>query len=269
MRVFWGLDSVNGEDKEIGISDLSRVFWRSFLIQTSWSFDRMQSLGFAYAIQPVLKKLYPDRAEYESRLRFHMEYFNTQPYLASFILGAVARLEQERASSEDRDVDVSGIKTALMAPLGALGDSFFWGSLKPLSAVVATALLLAGAWWAPFVFLVVYNIVHIGLRAAALVAGYKSAGDVVALKARYNFTRIAKLFKAISLFVLGGILGSLPTWRAEFRLAVPLSGAVTAGIGFSLTLMLVAVLRRGGSPVKLMLGLAALCLALAYGGVIE
>jgi mannose/fructose/N-acetylgalactosamine-specific phosphotransferase system component IID len=266
--VFWGLDSVNGEDKEMGRSDLRRVFWRSFLIQTSWSFDRMQSLGFAYAIQPVLKKLYPNRAEYESRLKFHMEYFNTQPYLASFILGAVARLEQERASSQDRSADVSGIKTALMAPLGALGDSFFWGALKPLAAVVATALLLANAWWAPFVFLVLYNIVHIGLRAAVLVNGYKSAGDAVALKARYNFTKMAKLFKGVSLFVLGGILGSLPAWRPEFRLAVPLPGIVTAGIGFSLTLILVAVLRRGGSPVKLMLGLAALCLALAFGGVI-
>jgi len=252
----------------MGISDLRAVFWRSFLIQASWSFDRMQSLGFAYAIQPVLKKLYPNRAEYESRLKFHMEYFNTQPYFASFILGAVARLEQERASSQDKSADVSGIKTALMAPLGALGDSFFWGALKPLSAIVAIALLLADAWWAPFVFLVLYNIVHIGFRAALLINGYKSAGDAVALKARYNFTKMAKLFKAISLFVLGGILGSLPIWRPEFRLTAPFPGIVTAGIGFSLTLILVAFLRRGGSPVKLMLGLAALCLALAYGGVI-
>jgi mannose/fructose/N-acetylgalactosamine-specific phosphotransferase system component IID len=258
---------VNGECKEIGISDLRKVFWRSFLIQTSWSFDRMQSLGFAYAIQPVLKKLYPDKTEYESRLRFHMEYFNTQPYLASFILGAVARLERERALSQDKSDDVSGIKTALMAPLGALGDSFFWGALKPLSAVVATALLLADAWWAPFVFLIFYNIVHIGLRTAVLVIGYRSGGDAVALKARYNFTKMAKLFKAISLFVLGGILGSLSTWRPEFKLAVPLPGIVATGLGFSLSLVLVAILRRGGSPVKLMLGLAALCLVLAYAGV--
>ncbi len=52
----------------------------------------MQSLGFAYAIEPVLRKLYPDQAEYESRLRIHLEYFNTQPYLASFILGAVVTI---------------------------------------------------------------------------------------------------------------------------------------------------------------------------------
>jgi hypothetical protein len=38
---------------------------------------------------------------------------------------------------------------------------------------------------------------------------------------------------------------------------------------FAITMALVAIFRRGGSPIKLMLGLAALCLALAYAGVIE
>ena len=69
-------------------------------MQASWSFERMQSLGFAFAIAPALKKLYPNGAEYESRLRLHMDYFNTQPYLASFILGAVVRMEEERADDE-------------------------------------------------------------------------------------------------------------------------------------------------------------------------
>lgn len=96
----------------------------------------MQSLGFAYAIEPVLKKLYPDRTEYEARLRLHLDYFNTQPYLASFILGAVVRMEQDRAAGKETGTDVQDLKTSLMAPLGALGDSFFWGSLKPFAVVI-------------------------------------------------------------------------------------------------------------------------------------
>ncbi len=58
----------------------------------------MQSLGFAYAMLPALKRLYPDPQEYRARLQLHMEYFNTQPYLASFILGAAVRMEEERAT---------------------------------------------------------------------------------------------------------------------------------------------------------------------------
>jgi len=37
----------------------------------------------------------------------------------------------------------------------------------------------------------------------------------------------------------------------------------------AITTALVAIFRRGGSPIQLMLGLAAFCLALAYAGVIE
>lgn len=259
---------MNNVHKEIGTADLFGVFARSFLIQASWSFERMQSLGFAYAIEPVLKKLYPERAEYESRLKLHLDYFNTQPYLASFILGAVVRMEQDRAAGNESEPDVQGLKTSLMAPLGALGDSFFWGSLKPFSVVIAVALVLAGSWWAPLLFLAIYNTGHVALRAGALLRGFRSGGDAVELMSSYRFTSRARQFKVISLAVLGGILGAMPAWRTEFRPAFPVPEMVMATSGLALALVLITILRNGGSPIKLMLGLAAGCLVLAYAGVI-
>lgn len=253
----------------IGTGDLLMVFWRSLLIQASWSYDGMQSLGFSYALLPVLKKLYPDRAEFESRVRLHMEYFNTQPYLAAFILGGVVRLEEERATGRaSAAIDAAGLKAALMAPLGALGDSFFWGALKPLAAVIAVALVLAGIWWAPILFLVLYNFWHVGLRVSVLFRGYHSRGDAMELMERYRFTRLTRLFKAISLAVLGGILATISGWRPEFGTNPPLPGPVVAVAALISTLVLVSVLRRVGSPIKLMLGLAVFCLALAYAGVV-
>ncbi len=254
--------------EEIGTADLLGVLGRSLLIQASWSFERMQSVGFAYALSPVLRKLYPDRTEYESRLKLHLDYFNTQPYLAAFILGAVVRLEQDRATGLNTTADIRGFKASLMAPLGALGDSFFWGSLKPLAAVLAAALIITGSWWAPLLFLAIYNSVHIGLRVGVLFRGYRSGGDAVDLMSRYRFTYGARVFKVISLTVLGGILGVMPLWRQEFRPAVSMPGMLMAASGLTITLVLVAILRRGSSPVKLMLGLAAVCLAMAYAGVI-
>lgn len=254
--------------KEIGVADLLGILGRTLLIQASWSFEWMQSLGFAYAIEPALRKLYPDQAEYESRLKLHTDYFNTQPYLSSFILGAAVRMERDRAAGRNTAADVQGLKASLMAPLGALGDSFFWGSLKPFSAVVAVALLMTGSWWAPFLFLVLYNIWHIGLRTGALFLGYKTGGDAIDLMARYRFTRWARHLKVISLTVLGGIVGVMPIWRQEFRFAVNMPGMLVALSGMAFTLLLIAVLQRGSSPVKLMLVLAAVCLGLAYAGVI-
>lgn len=258
---------MNAQITGIGAMDLVRVFLRSFLIQASWSYDRMQSLGFAYAVLPALRKLYPEPGEYRSRLQLHMEYFNTQPYLAGFILGAVVRMEEERASGRNPTVDIPALKNTLMAPLGALGDSFFWGSFKPLAVVIALACLLTGAWWAPLLFLVLYNSMHIWVRAGVLRSGYRTAGDVVALIARYQFTRMARLFKAVTLTVLGGMLGMLPLWRPEFRPLFPLPDGMLAGAGLAITLLLTVVLKKAGSPVKLMIGLAAVCIALAYAGV--
>ncbi|HEY6010905.1 MAG TPA: PTS system mannose/fructose/sorbose family transporter subunit IID [Nitrospirota bacterium] len=252
----------------IGTRDLLLVFVRGLLVQASWSFERMQSLGFAYAVEPVLRKLYPDEAEYESRLKLHMTYFNTQPYLASYILGAVVRLEEERASGRNPSADVQGLKTALMAPLGALGDSFFWGSLKPFAAVAAAAFAMTGSWWAPFLFLAMYNSVHVGLRIGVLFSGYRSGGNAVDLVARYRFSAVSRLLKVVSLSALGAILGMLPFWRPELRFTIGAPGLAVSLAGLVLTVLLVAVLRKGGSPVKLMLGLAVGCLVLAYAGVI-
>jgi len=260
---------VSKDNKEIGTIDLLRVFARGLLIQASWSFERMQSLGFAYAIEPVLRKLYPVQSEYESRLKLHMGYFNTQPYLASFILGAVVRLEQDRALGIKTDADVQGLKSSLMAPLGALGDSFFWGALKPLAAVVAVALLMTGYWWAPFLFLVFYNIWHVGLRAGMLFWGYQSGGDAVALMTRHSLMKTAKRFKRITLAVLGGILGMVPDWRLEFQPMVGWPLVLMPLFWLAIVAALVVLFRRGGSPIQLMLGLAAVCLALAYTGVIQ
>jgi PTS system mannose-specific IID component len=259
---------VNDVHKGIGTVGLFRVFLRALLIQASWSFERMQSLGFAYAIEPALRKLYPDRAEYESRLLLHMEYFNTQPYLASYLLGAAIRMEEYRAAGKIACGDVSALKTALMAPLGALGDSFFWGALKPLAAVVSVALIMIGYWWAPLVFLVFYNVWHVGLRVGMLFWGYRSGGDIVALMTRYRLMKTAKRFKLITLAVLGGIIGMFPYWRTEFLPGCSGPLFPVALLWLAITMALVAILRRGGSPIKLMLGLAALCLALVFTGVI-
>jgi mannose/fructose/N-acetylgalactosamine-specific phosphotransferase system component IID len=246
--------------------DLLGVFWRSFFIQASWSYDRLQSLGFAFALIPILRRLYPDREEFTGRLAAHMEYFNTQPYLASFVLGAAARAEEDRASGRNAAADNMELKRTLMAPLGALGDSFFWGSLKPFAASAAVAVLLAGAWWAPLLFLVLYNIAHVGLRLSLVFVGYETGGDVVALMSRYNFTRLARRYKVLSLAIIGCIAGTLSAWGTEFRIPVAVSPSFLAATGLALTLGMIVLLRIGASPVKIMIGLAAACLMLAFGG---
>lgn len=258
---------MDNSSTRVGIGVLLRILARAFLLQASWSFERMQSLGFAYALAPALRRLYPDDTAFDERLRYHAEYFNTQPYLASFIIGAVVKQEEVRAAGKTAGDDIQPLKEALMGPLGALGDSFFWGSLKPLAAAIAAAMIIAGWWWGPLLYLVLYNLWHLGLRTGLLFWGYASAGDALALISHFNFTTWARLFKAVSLAVAGAIVGMMPLWGAEFRLEAPASAPAIVSMGAGCTLLMLAVMRRGGSPIHLMLGLAAFCLALACLGV--
>lgn len=248
--------------------DLLGVFWRSFFIQASWSYDRLQSLGFAFALLPVLRRLYPDPEMFASRLAAHLEYFNTQPYLASFVLGAAAKAEEDHAAGRVPAGDVTEIKKTLMAPLGALGDSFFWGSLKPFAAAAAVAALITGSWWAPILFLVLFNAVHLGFRLHLVFNGYATGGDVLELMSRYNFTKMARLLKVLSLSLVGCIIGTVSVWGPAFRPPAPFTAPFLAAAGLALTLGMIVLLRAGASPVKLMLGLAVICLALALGGVV-
>jgi PTS system mannose-specific IID component len=249
--------------------DLLRVLLRSLLIQASWSIDRMQSFGFGYALLPVLRKLYPDPAAFAARLRLHIEYFNTQPVFASFILGAVAKIEEERAAGRDTGgADAAAIKASLMGPLAALGDSYFWGGLRPLAACFAVAVFLVGAWWAPLLFVLVYNLWHLGLRATLLFSGYASAGDAEQLIVRRHLTRSVRLFKAVSLSLLGGAVGSLAVWRPEVHPPAGIPDALAGAAGLGVTIALLGAFRIGLSPVKLMILLAVLCIGLALTGVV-
>ncbi len=59
-------------------SDRLSVAWRSTFLQASWNYERMQNLGFAYAMMPALKKLYKNKEDRAAALTRHMEFFNSQ-----------------------------------------------------------------------------------------------------------------------------------------------------------------------------------------------
>src|ERR1700737_1838806 len=81
-------------------SDLVAAFWRYFWsFQISWNYERMQALGFAYAMEPVLRKLFPNREDYTKALQRHLVFFNTNPVIgAPLILGSAIAMEEGGAT---------------------------------------------------------------------------------------------------------------------------------------------------------------------------
>ncbi len=75
-------------EKKLTQSDIRGVFLRSNLFQGSWNFERMQALGFCFSMVPAIRRLYPENNEARKQaIRRHLEFFNTQPFVAAPILG--------------------------------------------------------------------------------------------------------------------------------------------------------------------------------------
>ena len=242
---------------------LLRVFVRSFFLQASWNPQGMQNLGLAYAIYPALERLYPEHKELEEAVRRHLVFFNTHPYVAAAIVGGVLYHEQRVARHEESPDKVVAFKAALMGPLAALGDGFFWLSLKPATGAVCAALVpLLGAW-AAVLFLLLYNVVHFTLRARLYLLGLSLGDRLVEAVARVNLPSRGAKLRMVGAACAGGLAAWLAITfgtNAGGHFAPLLSvGCLALG-----AVSYVLVARRVPSYVVLYLAAALACVAGAF-----
>ena len=184
---------------------LLHVFLRSLFLQASWNPQGMQNLGLAYAVYPALRWLYPEKAALEAAVRRHLVFFNTHPYVAAAIVGGVLHHEQKIARGEETPDKVVAFKAALMGPLAALGDGFFWLSLKPATGAVCAALVPVLGAWAAVVFLVLYNTVHFWLRARLYRLGLSMGDRLVEAVARANLPGRGAKLRSVGAVCAGGL----------------------------------------------------------------
>ena len=214
---------------------LRRVFWRCLFLQAAWNRRGMQNLGFAYAMDPALRRLYADPRARAEALHRHLATFNCHPYTAAAIVGGAIHHEERVAAGEEPPGVPLEYKQVLQGPLAAVGDGFFWAGLRPFFGALAAAGTLALGWPALVVAVLAYNAFHLRLRWTLFRAGYRSGDAVV--------QRLASL--------------SLPAWAARLRDA----GTVLVGVGGGL--LVLAAARRGGAGEALVTVAAAAAAVLA------
>jgi PTS system mannose-specific IID component len=219
---------------------LLRGCGRSFLHQASWNFERMQNLGLAYQLLPGLRRLYGGEPPAEE-LQRHVEYFNTHPYLASWVAGTTLRLEEKRLAGESTPVDSAAFRSMVMAPYAAMGDALFWGALRPLAAVVGLSLAFHGIMWAPLVLLVLYNLPHLAFRCGGWLLGYAQDLRSVELLQRLRLPDVAIWLKEGTAILLGVLCAFLAERGCEHQ-EIPALWGVT----LLLVVLLFAWLARRG-----------------------
>ncbi len=120
------------------------MFLRSFFLQTGWNYVKYQNLGVAFVMMPFLRYIYKDDEDTLSSVtQRYLEAFNTQPIMASFCFGAMAKQEENIAKThsiteyKEAVAEWSGMRRGLSITAASIGDRLFWGTLKPLTLLMA------------------------------------------------------------------------------------------------------------------------------------
>ncbi|OJF95350.1 PTS mannose family transporter subunit IID [Alkalibacterium sp. 20] len=190
--------------------DRLKVFWRTQFLQASWNFERMQNVGWAYAMIPALKKLYTTKEDRAAALKRHLEFFNTHPYLASPVFGVTLTLEEQKAAGEDiDDAAIQGVKIGMMGPLAGVGDPIFWGTLRPILGAFAASLALSGSWLGPIIFFVAWNVIRMSFLWYSQELGYVQGGNITQNLAGGLMQKLTQGASVLGMFILGVLV---PRW---------------------------------------------------------
>lgn len=231
------------------------IFLRMLAIQGSWNYENLVGNGIGFCVEPALRLL-PGGvrgAEFRAAMARESTYFNAHPYMAAIAVGALARVELTDVPPER----IERFRTALAGPLGSVGDRLVWAGWLPFCSLIALVAFGAGA--RPLVvvaiFMLLYNVGHIGLRAWGLRVGWSRGLGVASALAnpvlRSGPAHVARAAAAAAGVALPLVAGRLLGNHRSALIAEVLGASFIAAIllvrlhgrleGFKLALVLIAV----------------------------
>ncbi|HFU4001116.1 TPA: PTS system mannose/fructose/sorbose family transporter subunit IID [Streptococcus suis] len=191
------------EKIQLSVNDRKKVWWRSTFLQGSWNYERMQNLGWAYAMIPAIKKLYTKKEDQAAALERHLEFFNTHPYVASPILGVTLALEEERANGAAiDDTAIQGVKIGMMGPLAGIGDPVFWFTVRPILGALGASLAMSGNIMGPIIFFFGWNAIRMAFLWYTQEFGYKAGSEITKDMSGGILQDITKGASILGMFIL-------------------------------------------------------------------
>lgn len=237
-----------------GLSPKARrsVWRRQFLIQGCWNYEGMQNVGFAYAILPALREIYSRRPEEALKsVKRHLEFFNTHPVMGAVVLGAGVRLEEQAAAGEADPSRVGAFKMGWMGSLGAMGDSFFWGSLRPMASVAGAILALVHPLAGIVALLVLYNLTHLAVRRRGFEAGMEGEATAVEWLKKESLN-VKTGNRKLAAAVLGGVYAGIFTGRTALYGETGLHAVALFLIGAAAIQFVTMMFRKAVSPSEIL-----------------
>ena len=186
-----------------------RLFVRSLSLQASWNHERMQNLGLLTVMLPWARTQRRDLNQDRVFCRRYYEFFNTNPYLANFVIGGLVRLEDDRIQAQDLAPGTTAMfRDSLGRAFASLGDQLFWLGIRPAMAMAICLLGLHGQMLAVIVLVGIFAIGQLVLRWRSLDRGYDLGFDLVELLNHRHWHRGIALAERLGMLLTGITAGT-------------------------------------------------------------
>ena len=265
-------------DKKVTKDDLFWTFIRSNFLLGSFNFERMQSMGFCVSMMPILKRVYADNPEeMKAALKRHLEFFNTQPFVAAAIMGIIGAMEEKRANgAEISPATLSGVKVGLIGPLAGVGDPIFWGTIRPVLAALGAGIALTGSIIGPMIFFIGFNIIRLATHWYGVKYGYEKGTELVENIGGNEMKFLTEGASVLGLLVMGALVAkwttvNMPLVISEYdnsagehvvtTLQTILDSLMPGIVALLMTFACMWLLKRGMNPLIIIIGLFAIGIA--------
>ena len=262
-------------EKKVTKDDLFWTFIRSNFLLGSFNFERMQSMGFCVSMMPILKRVYGDnKEEMKAALKRHLEFFNTQPFVAAAIMGIIGAMEEKRANGADiSPATLSGVKVGLIGPLAGVGDPIFWGTIRPVLAALGAGIALTGSIIGPIIFFVAFNAIRLATHWYGVKYGYEKGTELVENIGGNEMKFLTEGASVLGLLVMGALVAkwttvNMPLVISEYdnamgdhvvtTLQTILDSLMPGIVALLMTFACMWLLKRGMNPLIIIIGLFAI-----------
>lgn len=267
-------------NKKLTKKDLRSIFWRAFALQGGFNYEKMQNIGYVYAMEPVIKRLYSSTKDRAAALKRHLALFNCTPAMTPMIMGISSAMEEQYAnnpSSMDPD-SINSVKAALMAPFSGIGDSILFGTFRVIAAGIGASFAKQGSILGPILFFVLYNLPATLIRAFGLKYGYKwGVESLDEVQKNGVMDQIMQIVGIIGMMVVGGMVATmLPVTTtlkfsmtgATVKLQTILDQVMPKLLPLLVTLLVFYLIRKKVSVSKLTVGVLILGILLHVIGIL-
>lgn len=241
-----------------------------FTSSVSSNYERMQALAYCFAILPLLKVIYKDNEDdLQSAVENHLQFFNTNPWIAPYIMGVNAAIE-EKEKIKAKDI-IANVKTGLMGPIAGLGDSLCVVIPWTIFGAIAANMALNNNPFGIVLWIIVSVVIKM-LSFPLYKAGYLSGISLVkSLEKKMKI--ISESVSILGLMVVGGLIPTVI--RAKIGVTFTQGNVIMKGqeildsilpgmIPVALCVMVYYLLSKKIKPISIILIILVISIILGY-----